>query len=350
MSATTISILHLCRQNGEVILKEELDRVFPKSRHHIDGPQRVMSIGVSPTTETIVAFNAQALPNPRSVKAASIGEFARQLGTFITDERVSTPWTLHVYPVTRGYSPVNERRCALIEKELLAHLKHRARSILKRYIPVGKINGSDHVALVQLLLTDTESGWLSFASLDLFSTLSGVMTDIPAGFVRIPENKRPPSAAYRKLEEALIRLHRPISPGENCVDLGASPGGWSYMCLAANANVIAVDRALLRDDLMRNERLSFVRGDAFSYVPEERVDWMLSDVIAYPARAIELIKAWVGEKRCDKFCVTIKFKGSVDYPLIEPLKAWLRPRVEKLLFKQLCCNKNEITVAGCICA
>lgn len=75
------------------------------------------------------------------------------------------------------------------------------------------------------------------------------------------------------------------------------------------ARVIAVDRSPLRDDLMRSPRVTFHQGDAFRFVPEAPVDWLLCDVIAAPERSIGLVLEWVRERRCRYFVVTIKFKG-----------------------------------------
>ena len=50
-----------------------------------------------------------------------------------------------------------------------------------------------------------------------------------------------PSRAFAKLTEALARLGHWMGPGERCVDLGASPGGWSFVALGKGAQVIAVD-------------------------------------------------------------------------------------------------------------
>ncbi|WP_457844104.1 SAM-dependent methyltransferase, partial [Staphylococcus aureus] len=51
----------------------------------------------------------------------------------------------------------------------------------------------------------------------------------PNGEVGFIEDKAgPPNRAYLKLWEALVRLRRWPQPGERCLDLGASPGGWTY--------------------------------------------------------------------------------------------------------------------------
>ena len=50
------------------------------------------------------------------------------------------------------------------------------------------------------------------------------------GEIRFTEDREgPPSRAYLKLWEALTRIGRHPGPGETCLDLGASPGGWTWV-------------------------------------------------------------------------------------------------------------------------
>jgi len=51
----------------------------------------------------------------------------------------------------------------------------------------------------------------------------------PNGEIAFVEDRSgPPSRAYLKLWEALTLIGRHPKPGETCIDLGASPGGWSW--------------------------------------------------------------------------------------------------------------------------
>ena len=57
----------------------------------------------------------------------------------------------------------------------------------------------------------------------------------PNGECRFEEDRTgPPSRAYLKLWEALTRLGAWPGPGDTCLDLGASPGGWTWV-LASSA-------------------------------------------------------------------------------------------------------------------
>ncbi len=61
----------------------------------------------------------------------------------------------------------------------------------------------------------------------------------------IEDHIGPPSRAYLKLWEALVRFGRWPAPGDRCLDLGASPGGWTWVLAKLGANVTAVDKAPL---------------------------------------------------------------------------------------------------------
>ena len=167
----------------------------------------------------------------------------------------------------------------------------------------------------------------------------------PAGNAPVAVNRAPPSRAYQKLEEALAWMGTEPRADSVCVDLGASPGGWTATLLKRRARVIAVDRAPLAAPLARDPRVSMVIGNAFNYTPPSPVDWLVSDVICEPTRSIDLIGRWLEQSLCRHLVVTVKFKGQSSYGILDtlpPLFARLRPAFARV--KQLAHNKNEVTV------
>jgi 23S rRNA (cytidine2498-2'-O)-methyltransferase len=176
--------------------------------------------------------------------------------------------------------------------------------------------------------------------------LRAIVSRFPRGFVPIAEDRRAPSRAFAKLVEAELHLGRQIAKGEVCVDLGASPGSWSYVALQRGAQVTAIDRAELRDDLMQNPRLHFEVADAFKYKPTSVVDWLLCDVIAAPQRSIDLLLEWLSERQMRHFVVTIKFKGGDEYRVLDQLKQQAPPLCTQFGLKRLSANKNEVCAFG----
>ena len=98
---------------------------------------------------------------------------------------------------------------------------------------------------------------------------------------------------------------------------------------------------------MAHPRLTFVRGDAFRYAPSDRpVDWLLSDVVAFPERTMELLAQWLREGWCRRFVVTVKFRGEEDYPRLERLKRLLADSGAEFQLRRLGSNRNEVTAFG----
>lgn len=138
----------------------------------------------------------------------------------------------------------------------------------------------------------------------------------PHGEARFVEDRSgPPNRAYLKLWEALTLAGRMPGPGERCLDLGASPGGWSWVLAKLGAAVVSVDKAPLDPAVAALSNLSFVRASAFALTPAEigRIDWLCSDVICYPDRLYRLIETWLASGLCGNFVCTIKFQGATDH-------------------------------------
>jgi len=147
----------------------------------------------------------------------------------------------------------------------------------------------------------------------------------------------PPSRAYLKLWEALTRFGRWPAAGERCLDLGASPGGWTWVLARLGAHVTAVDRAPLAGTVAAMPGVTERRESAFGVAPEP-VDWLFSDVIAYPDRLLALVRRWI-EAGAARFVVcTIKFQGSTDHDAAEAFAAIPGGAVIHLFH-----NKHELT-------
>src|SRR5207302_3776811 len=111
----------------------------------------------------------------------------------------------------------------------------------------------------------------------------------PNGEVHFVEDRSgPPSRAYLKLWEALSLIGRRPGPGETCLDLGSSPGGWSWALQQIGARVISVDKAPLAPEILCLPGIEHRRESAFALDPRMvgPVDWLFSDIACYPARLL----------------------------------------------------------------
>lgn len=335
--------LFLADADSIPILADELRRSSPEAAQ-----LEVPDLGIAADAkldDLWLAFSRQALPNAVKATASSINSWADVIidaiaGHFPDDQ----PWRLHLWP-QYGEGKAGQNRCELIRTSIVERLKKRRRHLLRSFID-SEAAFDARTSLVQCVLTSPENGWLSTSLAPLPHTHRQVISTFPRGEVPLADDKSAPSRAFTKLVEAEQRLGSRIAAGQTCVDLGASPGSWSYVAIQRGAHVIAVDRSELREDLMRNPRLRFEAADAFKFSPPQTVDWLVCDVIAAPQRSIDLLLEWLRERRMRHFVVTIKFKGHDEYPLLETLKREAPPLCSTFYLTRLCANKNEVTAFG----
>lgn len=161
------------------------------------------------------------------------------------------------------------------------------------------------------------------------------------GEVAFIENRTaPPNRAYLKLWEALTLFGAFPGPGGRCIDLGSSPGGWTWALHALGAAVISVDKAALDPAVAALPRVTFRQESAFGLNPEEvgPVDWLTCDVICYPERLLRLVEAWRSSGLARRMVCTIKFQGATDHAAASALAA-----IPGGTLRHLFHNKHELT-------
>ncbi len=296
-------------------------------------------------------FLRQFLPDVQAVTASSIRLWAERIVEAVrAGVPADRPWRLHLVP---HYQTVNsthagENRCRLIADAVGEQLARHGRAWRQQLQKPRTEPFLPSESLVQLILTQPETGWLSVSVAPHPADLRHGVSPFPAGEIPVASDQTAPSRAFAKLVEAEARLGKHIAAGETCVDLGACPGSWSYVALARGARVIAVDRSPVRDDLLRNPRLQFEAADAFKFQPKQPVDWLICDVIAAPERSVQLVLDWVRARWCRNFIVTIKFKGHDEYGKLERLQQELPGLARDFAIARLCANKNEACVFGTV--
>ncbi|MBM3950626.1 MAG: hypothetical protein FJ311_04140 [Rhodospirillales bacterium] len=138
----------------------------------------------------------------------------------------------------------------------------------------------------------------------------------PNGEVGFVEDKEgPPNRAYLKLWEALTLLGRRPGPGDTCLDLGASPGGWTWALAGLGARVVAVDKAPLAPRVAKLANVEVRRDSAFALDPAAigPVAWLFSDVVCYPDRLFRLVEKWLASGLARNMVCTVKFQGATDF-------------------------------------
>lgn len=159
-------------------------------------------------------------------------------------------------------------------------------------------------------------------------------------FVEFGEDEGPPSRAYLKLFEALTLFGATPTRGQRCLELGASPGGWTWVLGTLGSRVLAVDRAPLAPRVARMPGVEQRVGNAFTLTPQAvgPIDWLFSDVICYPDKLYGYVCSWLDAGLCSNFVCTLKFQGREHYAAIERFAALPGSRVVHLFH-----NRHELT-------
>ncbi len=180
------------------------------------------------------------------------------------------------------------------------------------------------------LLVDENQLWISPQTTSPFSK----------GMIQWNETKAAPSRAYLKLWEFFAKENIYPKPGEKCIDLGSSPGGWTWVLDQLNCEIFSVDKAPLVDTLKAKPNITSIKKDAFTLKPNDigKIDWLFSDIICYPNKLLELVHLWLDSNLVRNFVCTIKFQGETDF---ETMDQFLKIPGSKI--QHLSVNKHEVT-------
>jgi 23S rRNA (cytidine2498-2'-O)-methyltransferase len=169
----------------------------------------------------------------------------------------------------------------------------------------------------------------------------------PGGRARMKVGADRPSRAARKLEEALAWLGTGPGPGELCVDLGAAPGGWTWLLLNRRARVIAIDPARLEPRLLEQRRLTHVQASAFDWHPDETVDWLFCDMAWRPLEVAQLLGRWARRRQTRMLVANFKLPMKRKAEMVARLRELLAGSgYQQLRTRQLYHDREEITVTA----
>ena len=253
-----------------------------------------------------VAWVANVWHDPLTLKIASIGDAANQL------RAIQRNWAL--------YSQAHHRRAALIAERLP--------KVSAKPLEFGAPAPTAPLGSWTLVEPDT------------IIAASRCSSPFPNGEAVFVEDKTAPSRAYLKLWEAFTLLGVRPAPGEFCLDLGASPGGWTWVLQRLGARVLAVDKAPLDPSVGRLPNVEERHESAFGLDPRAigLVDWLFSDVICYPERLLNLVRTWIAKGEVRRFVCAIKFQGATDFATMREFAGIPGSRLLHLHH-----NKHELT-------
>ena len=317
-------------------------------------------------------YALQIFPNVKIVEGSSISQLSQAIcDIIVTSEnqesmRKLPKGTLRLHSLVPGMCKGQTKPKLFSRSQTLGSSVLKS---LKSILPAARTTKNTHdvQCLVQIMLQSPTIALVSLAFLSPSSPKNWPNVYNPLGLVNVNiETRSMPSSAYRKVMEAMECMKCKPKKNDIVYDLGACPGGWTsvfYHDVGIQNTIYAIDRSPLDPSLMKNNVIQFIQGDAFAFQPptstSNSIDintehWMVSDVIAYPSRCIELLQTWCQpDVLVSHMIVTMKFQS---HPTLHELQNALTMVREKLsqrenkhiLYsvraKHFFSNKNEVTI------
>ena len=126
----------------------------------------------------------------------------------------------------------------------------------------------------------------------------------PLGIPRLKLLPEAPSRSALKLEEAFLTLldagerERLLRPGMTAADLGAAPGGWTWVLTRQHLRVSSIDNGPLRQHVLDTGLVEHLRADGFHWHPSRPLDWMVCDMVEQPSKVAARMAQWFREGWC----------------------------------------------------
>lgn len=177
-----------------------------------------------------------------------------------------------------------------------------------------------------------------------------------SGIPRLKFPEDAPSRSTLKLEEAFLTMlsdrerENLLVSGGTAVDLGASPGGWTYQLLKHGFFVTAVDNGKLAESLVATGMTSHLAEDAFKFRPKQAVDLVVCDMVERPQKVAPLMAKWMHDKLCGWAVFNLKLPMKKRFQEVQSCieEFWAQSELKEdkweLRCKQLYHNRDEVTV------
>jgi len=175
----------------------------------------------------------------------------------------------------------------------------------------------------------------------------------PLGIPRLRLLPEAPSRSALKLEEAFLALLDAderaalLRAGMRAADLGAAPGGWTWVLTRQQLQVTSIDNGPLRQHVLDTGLVTHLRADGFHWKPAQPLDWMVCDMVEQPRRVAERMATWLREGWCRHSVFNLKLPMKKRWDETVLCLEILRTQsggLRTLRAKQLYHDREEITV------
>lgn len=208
----------------------------------------------------------------------------------------------------------------------------------------------EHRPTLHVMFLSTDSAYVGYSYSYNHSPLS-------MGILRLRSPADAPSRSTLKLEEAFLTFipeserETRLTSGLKAVDLGASPGGWTYQLVRRGMIVSAVDNGPMDEKLMDSGQVRHYQEDGFKFTPSRRnIHWLVCDMIEKPNKVANLMAWWLIEEYCQEAIFNLKLPMKKRYDVAKECFAEIDDMLKehgvkyKLQAKHLYHDREEITV------
>ncbi|MFM2485831.1 23S rRNA (cytidine(2498)-2'-O)-methyltransferase RlmM [Celerinatantimonas yamalensis] len=203
--------------------------------------------------------------------------------------------------------------------------------------------------------------WLNGTTLYIGYRLIANSSPYSMGILRLRQPSEAPSRSTLKLDEAFsILLNEQerelyVQSGQQAVDLGACPGGWTYQLVRRSMYVAAVDNGLMAENLMASGQVRHYREDGFKFEPiKHNISWLVCDMVEKPSRVTQLMLKWLTQRWCRYAIFNLKLPMKKRFAEVEQDLQQLKKGLAQtglhfeVRAKHLYHDREEITVFACI--
>lgn len=187
----------------------------------------------------------------------------------------------------------------------------------------------------------------------LASSVASDRSPWPMGIARLRQDTRAPSRSAMKLDEALLCLLTPaermnlLQVDMKAADLGASPGGWSWVLSKHGIRVSAIDNGPINEDALATGLIEHIRADGFHWQPQKPIDWMVCDMVETPSKVARRMAQWFANGWCQNAIFNLKLPMKKRWEETALCLQLFEQQCQKPMLiraKQLYHDREEITV------
>lgn len=327
----------LCRPGAEAALAEEWASQAPGN---MPVPLAPGVVAGDSLPKRVLCFERQRLPKAWRIPNRDLKPFPEAVV-----EQVFSDWLKDPFPfaLLMGAQEGLDKRLQGLERQIRKQFRALPQKAERWERKANKLFVQSKGKILQLWLCD--AGLL----LDL-SRPGDLSSAVAGGEVRMRFDPDAPSRSYLKMEEALTRMGVDPVAGEQVIDLGAAPGGWTYAFLKRDCDVATVDNGSMRIPDQYLPQLTHLQQDGMRFQLNESsdpIDWLVGDMLVPPGKAWGLLRYWLGQNKCRRIILNIKVPQQEMYVALEPILEWLEEQPGwNVEVRQLFHDRREVTVMG----